>query len=108
MYFLMQCLHHDDMDAKRDEHRPDHRAWVQSGGNGVAVVLIGSALVDDNGSSIGNFGILQAADEASARAFAEGDPFFKAGIVKSVQLTRLPDNFQAHRIPEPMTAVAKS
>lgn len=88
----------------RDTHRAEHRAWVQSGGEGRAVVLIGSALLDENGQGIGNWGVLSAKDEESARAFAEGDAFYRAGIVETVELTRLPDSFQAHRIPEPMTA----
>ncbi len=103
MYFLMRCLHHEGQDAARDAHRPAHRSWVQSGGDGAAVVLIGSALLDENGASIGNFGILEASDLAQASAFAEGDPFNRAGIVASIELTPLPESFQAHRIAEPMT-----
>ena len=104
MFFLMRCLHHTDKDAARDVHRPAHRAWVQSGGEGLAVVLIGSALLGANGASIGNFGILHADSPEKARAFAEGDPFHQAGIVATIELTPLPDTFQAHRIGEPMTA----
>ena len=104
MYFLMRCLHHPGQDAARDAHRPAHRSWVQYGGDGAAVVLIGSALLDGSGASIGNFGILEAADLAHAHAFAEGDPFNRAGVVASIELTPLPDNFQANRISEPMTA----
>ena len=103
MYFLMRCLHHAGQDAARDTHRPAHRSWVQSGGDGAATVLIGSALLDGNGASIGNFGILEAADLAQARAFAEGDPFNRAGIVASIELTPLPETFQAHRIADPMS-----
>ena len=103
MFFLMRCLHHEGQDAARDTHRPAHRAWVQSGGDGAAIVLIGSALLDENGGSIGNFGILEAADLPHARAFAERDPFNRAGIVAAIELTPLPDAFQAHRISEPMT-----
>lgn len=103
MYFLMRCIHRADMAERRDMHRAEHRAWVQSGGEGRAAVLIGSALVGPDGEGIGNFGILQAASEADARAFAEGDPFNRAGIVETIELTRLPDGFQAHRISEPMT-----
>lgn len=88
----------------RDTHRAEHRAWVQSGGEGRAIVLIGSALLGPDGSAIGNFGILEAESEADARAFAEGDPFNRAGIVETIELTALPDGFQAHRIAEPMTA----
>ncbi len=104
MFVLMRCLHHPGQDGLRDAHRPAHRAWVQSGGDGTATVLIGSALLDENGGAIGNFGILQAADLAHARAFAEGDPFNRAGIVAAIELTPLPDTFQAQRISDPMTA----
>jgi uncharacterized protein len=103
MFFLMRCLHRPQQDAARDFHRPAHRAWVQSGGEGLAAVLIGSALLDDAGASMGNFGILQADSLAKARAFAEGDPFNGAGIVETIELTPLPDTFQANRIAEPMT-----
>ncbi|MFC7704421.1 YciI family protein [Plastorhodobacter daqingensis] len=102
MFFLMHCLHHPGMDAARDEHRPAHRAWVGSGGGGIVSVLIGSALLD-GGASVGNFGILEAPDAATARAFAEGDPFHRAGIVSSITLTPLPDSFQADRITNPMS-----
>jgi len=104
MYFLMRCLHHAEQDIVRDAHRPAHREWVKSGGNGLAVVLVGSALLDAVGRILGNFGILEAADPDQARAFAESDPFNQAGIVASIELTALPDTFQAHRISEPMTA----
>ena len=103
MYFLMRCLHHDKQEIVRDAHRPAHREWVRTGGNGLAAVLVGSALLDDAGMSAGNFGIVEAADLSHARAFAEGDPFNQAGIVASIELTALPDTFQAHRISEPMT-----
>ena len=105
MFFLMKCLHRPGMDERRDEVRPKHREWVKSGGEGLAVVLIGSALVDECGASIGNFGVLSAKDEASARAFAEGDPFNAAGIVDTIEIARLADSFQAHRIAEPMTVL---
>ncbi|PCI85140.1 MAG: hypothetical protein COB24_13955 [Hyphomicrobiales bacterium] len=104
MYFLMQCSHHPDMDNLRDQHRADHRQWVKSGGGGVAIVLIGSATINDQATSIGNFGILQAESLANATAFAEGDPFNRAGIVSDIEMTRLTDGFQAHRIPEPMSS----
>jgi len=105
MYFLMICPHRSgtEINALRDQLRPQHRVWVASGGNGLARVLTGSALWNAGGDGIGNFGILEARDEQAARAFAEGDPFFKGGVVKRVELTRLADSFQAHRI-DPLTS----
>ncbi len=106
MYFLMTCDHHPDQDDARDEHRPKHREWVGSGGNGLAVVLIGSATQHADGSTRGNFGVLQADSLENAVAFAEGDPFAQAGIVKSISMVPLPDSFQAQRISDPMTVLS--
>lgn len=103
MFFLMENRHHPGKDAERDRLRPIHRDWVRSGGAGLASVLIGSALWDENGSAIGHWGVLEAGTEAEARAFAEGDPFFAEGVVASLTLTRLADTFQADRIAERMT-----
>ncbi|QQM30714.1 hypothetical protein JET14_00500 [Martelella lutilitoris] len=102
-FFLMRCMNAPDVDDLREKTRPEHRAWVSSGGKGLVSVLIGSALVDDEGRSCGNFGILEAKTRADAEAFAEGDPFRKAGIVAEIELTPLPETFQAHRISEPMS-----
>lgn len=101
MYFLMVCDHHPSCDAARDRLRPDHRAWVASGGGGLARVLVGSALWDADGRGIGNFGLLEAESEAAARAFAEGDPFAKGGVIARITLTRLADTFPAARIAPP-------
>lgn len=98
MYFLMICHHNAGVDALRDQLRPAHRAWVASGGNGLAVVLTGAALWNDAGDSIGNFGILQAQSTQAAHDFAKGDPFAMGGIVNSIKITRLADTFQAERI----------
>lgn len=102
-YFLMRCLHHPDQDNARDLHRPRHRDWVGSGGDGLVSVLIGSALWDAQGRSIGNFGILEAASLTDAMAFAEGDPFHLTGVVREIEMTPLPDSFQAQRIATPMS-----
>ncbi len=102
-FFLMRCLHHPGMDERRDTLRPDHRGWVGSGGGGLVAVLIGSALQGPDGEGIGNFGILEARSAEDARRFAEGDPFAKAGIVREIDITPLPDGFQAARIGDPMS-----
>ena len=91
------------MGETRDIHRAEHREWVKSGGNGHAVALVGSEMLDGSGAAIGHFGILSALTEADARAFAEGDPYAVGGAVETIELTPLPDTFQAHRIAEPMT-----
>ena len=104
MFFLMECRHHPDVADLRDSLRPAHRQWVASGGQGLASVLIGSALWDDSGAALGHWGILEAPDPAAARAFAEGDPFATGGVVSALKLTRLADTFMADRITPRMTA----
>lgn len=102
-FFLMRCLHHEGKDDARNRIRPDHRQWVGSGGGGLVSVLIGSAMQDDAGAGIGNWGVLEARSGDDARRFAEGDPFNAAGIVRMIEITPLPDGFQAARIAEPMS-----
>ena len=78
-----------------DTHRAEHRAWVQSGGEGRAVVLIGSALLDEDGQAIGNWGVLQAADMGECpRLCRRRCPFFAQVSSASVELTPLPETFQ--------------
>lgn len=103
MFYLMECRHHPGKDAARDRLRLTHRDWVRSGGNGLASVLIGSALWDEAGQAVGHWGILEADTLQTARAFAEGDPFAAEGVVAETHLTRLADTFQANRIAERMT-----
>lgn len=103
MYFMMICHHKPGVASLRDELRPAHRAHVASGGDGLARVLVGSALREDSAETgIGNFGILEAESIEKARAFAERDPFNAQGVVETIEIIRLADNFQAHRI-DPMT-----
>ncbi len=108
MHWLMICRHRPDQDARRAEMREAHRAHVLSGYEGRVRVLIGSALTEDDATApVGNFGVLEAPDRASALAFAEADPYARAGIVESIEITALASTFQAHRI-DPMTVTPTS
>lgn len=102
-YFLMQCFHHPDQQAGRDAARPSHREWVQSGGDGLASVLVGSALLGDDGQPVGHFGIMEARTADDVLQFAEQDPFALQGVVSQIKITSLPVTFQAHRIADRMT-----
>ena len=102
-FFTMHCYHHPNKDAARDDARPVHREWVKSGGNGLASVLIGSAFLDDDGTPIGHWGILESETADTARRFAEGDPFHLNGVVARIEIVPLPDGFQAHRITDRMS-----
>jgi uncharacterized protein YciI len=104
MYWLMICRHKPGMTELREEHRDAHRQHVATGGGGLARVLIGSALTEDDAvTPLGTFGILEASTREAARAFAESDPFARAGPVESIEITALASRFQARRI-DPMTS----
>jgi uncharacterized protein len=99
MFWLMTCNHKPGCEAEREAARPAHRAYVASGGGGIAKVLIGAPLTADDGeSAIGNFGVLEAVDRAAALAFAEGDPYAKAGIVAEIRIVAVASRFPADRI----------
>jgi uncharacterized protein YciI len=99
MYWLMTCRHKRDRLHLREQHRDAHREHVATGGGGLAAVLIGSALTEDDGETpIGNFGVLEAPTREAAQAFAETDPFARAGIVESIEIVALPSRFPARRI----------
>lgn len=103
MYWLMICRHKEGAEPLREQHREAHRRHVATGGDGLAKVLIGSALTGDDGETpIGNFGVLEAPSREAAQAFAENDPYAQAGIVEAIEITALASRFQAHRI-DPMT-----
>ena len=102
-FFLMRCIHNDGQDEKRNKARATHRDWVKSGGDGLASVLVGSALLNKNGQSAGHFGILEAESLQDAERFAVEDPFNMSGVVATIEITPLPDTFQADRIPNRMT-----
>ena len=103
MYWLMICRHKPSMAELREQHRDAHRQHVATGGGGIARVLTGSALTEDDAESpLGNFGILEAATREAAWAFADNDPFARAGLVESIEIIALASRLQAHRI-DPMT-----
>ena len=102
-YWLMICRHRPGMADLRDRTRDAHRVHVASGGNGLARVLTGGGLTEDDGESgIGNFGVLEADSREEAMAFAQADPYALAGIVESIEITAIASRFQAGRI-DPLT-----
>jgi uncharacterized protein len=99
----MTCHHRPDVSDLRAQHRDAHRHHVATGGGGLARVLIGSPVTEDDGETqTGNFGILEAPTREAAMAFAEADPYALAGVVERIEITALASRFQAHRI-DPMT-----
>lgn len=80
--FLVEYTYSPDKAAGRDEHRPDHRAWlgdlVERG-----VVKSSGPFADGKGALI----IVDAADTETVRLLFTHDPFYRAGLVESSRIT---------------------
>ena len=63
--------------------RPDHVAHLQ--GLGAGLKLAGPVL-DGDGKPNGSLVVFEAADEAEAQRFADGDPYAKAGVFEEVRI----------------------
>ena len=52
-------------------------------------VSLACPLLDEAGGFVGSLLVISAADKADAEAFVAGDPYYRAGIWDSVEISRL-------------------
>ena len=64
--------------------RPDHLKYLESLGAGLKAA---GPFTDDDGQPIGSLVIIEAADRAAAKAMADADPYAKAGLFASVEIS---------------------
>lgn len=83
---LIALMAHDKDGALevRKANREAHLAYIKDTG---AVAQAGP-LLNDAGEMCGSLIILDVADMAAAQAWADGDPYAKAGLFASVTLTQ--------------------
>ncbi|MGR3454926.1 YciI family protein [Pseudooceanicola sp.] len=67
----------------RKDNRDDHLQYIAETG----AVFQAGPLLDHAGEMCGSLVILEVEDMAAAQAWADGDPYAKAGLFESVQLT---------------------
>ncbi|MFN6976500.1 MAG: YciI family protein [Gemmobacter sp.] len=84
MHYVIHCLDHEGAVAKRLALYDAHKAYLAAAT--VRTVLSGPLLADDEATMIGSHFVLEAASLAEAEAFNRNDPFFKAGLWKSVSI----------------------
>jgi uncharacterized protein YciI len=82
MFIALIC--HDKPGALplRMENRAAHLAYVERTG----VVAQAGPLLDDGGDMIGSLVILDVPDRAAAQAWADGDPYGRAGLFDRVEI----------------------
>jgi len=87
--FALHALDRPGALPARLEHYAAHRAFVETAPQaGLTVVLSGPLQSDDGEMMTGSLFIIEAPDRAAVEAFAQADPFSRAGIWESVTITR--------------------
>ncbi|WP_315721587.1 MULTISPECIES: YciI family protein [unclassified Bradyrhizobium] len=64
-----------------------HRAYLESDGLPVTIVMSGPLVSDDGATMIGSLFLVEAPGRAEAEAFNRNDPFAAAGIWEKVTVT---------------------
>ena len=77
MHFVAILTDREDGLPVRLENRPAHIEWLKETGMAIA-----GPFLDDKGDMVGSLLIVEAEDEAAARAIFATDPYAKAGLFK--------------------------
>ncbi len=81
--YAIICTDHKGSLALRQKVREDHLAYFKTPGS---PVRIAGAVLDEAGSPDGSLVIVDCESQAAAEAFAEKDPFARAGLFSSVSV----------------------
>ncbi len=84
MQFAIVCLDKPDHGHLRAENRPAHIDYLNA--NLGHMLLVGPLLSEDGERPVGSLPIMAFDDQGQARAFAEGDPYARAGLFESVTI----------------------
>jgi len=84
--YLVQATDNAGSAEIRARALDEHVAYLQSRPE---IVLAGAALTDDGETAHGSVFIVNVPDRATAKAFANGDPFTRDGVFSSVDITRV-------------------
>lgn len=80
--FAVEYTYSDATAAARDEHRPQHRAWL-GGLVEQGIVRATGPWADGSGALI----VIEVADEVAARELMAQDPFAQRDLVDAVRIT---------------------
>ncbi len=84
MQFAIVCLDKPDHGHLRAENRPAHIDYLNA--NLGQMLLAGPFLSEDGERPVGSLLIMEFDEQDQARAFAEGDPYARAGLFESVTI----------------------
>jgi len=84
MLFAIYCTDKPDHVQVRMDNRPDHLEHLA--GIGDRLKAAGPTTLDDGETPSGSIIIIEDENIASARSFADADPYHKAGLFQSVEV----------------------
>jgi uncharacterized protein len=88
MLFAIHAVDHVGAIEKRLSHYDAHKAFLSdTSPYGVKIVMSGPLTADDAQTMIGSLFLVEAADRTAVEKFHHADPFFAAGIWKTVTIT---------------------
>ncbi len=87
MLYIIYQEDRPDGAAIRTATRAEHLAYLER--HAAIVVLGGAMLADDGVTRIGSVLIVNVPDRAAAERFSAEEPFRKAGLFKTVKITRM-------------------
>lgn len=86
MLYAIYCIDKPNSMDLRLAQRPAHIEYLKAR---EGQILVGGAQLGEDGEAmLGSVLIIDAQDAAAAQAFADNDPFAKAGLFESVRVTR--------------------
>lgn len=83
MLYALICKDKPNSLEVRMANREDHLAYAASTG----AVVLGGPMLDEDGNMCGSLLAVEAEDLAAAKAWSESDPYAKAGLFESVEIT---------------------
>jgi uncharacterized protein YciI len=86
MLYAIYCVDKPNSKDVRMANRPAHIEYLKAKEG--QILMGGAMLTEDGEGMLGSLLVIDAEDEAAARAFVDGDPFAKAGLFQSVTVNR--------------------
>ena len=84
MHFVLTCVDKPDHGQVRTDNRPAHLDYLKA--NEARMFAAGPLLSDDGERTLGSLIIMEFDGLGEAQAFADGDPYAKAGLFESVTI----------------------
>ncbi|MDP7150107.1 MAG: YciI family protein [Paracoccaceae bacterium] len=83
MLYALVCRDKPNALDLRMANRENHLAYAA----GTGVVVLGGPLLDEDGAMCGSLLAIEVDDMAAAKAWSDNDPYAKAGLFESVEIT---------------------